>query len=331
MIPAYYANLMRQNWDKSNAPEFEEHNPWPPYMYAAAQDTGDSGGRTGRPHEILHREIDGSRDPVQGRDVGKHYQMISYRWGRQDANEKGDAAVTTTVACKDASYTSQDSVLRRSYMASLEHVIEDGSPTRAASPKYREFVGFARYRRLHRVLVSFVSSAVVLGYPTTVSAAALSLKCNLCSSGMYPLPSPSSHVCRKLTRTIEPAPLEGTMNSKVGLMPPWFPGRHILLYLAFCSAVPVLVSLQGTGEYLKYSFMVCSGLLAFICVSAGTETMLRFLPLVVLLTLLVSWVFQVFVKFTRAPPRHDAENEPVSSPGCALRPMIEKDSKLSVH
>ena len=92
----------------------------------------------------------------------------------------------------------------------------------------------------------------------------------------------------------------------------------------------MLVYLQGTGAYLKCSFLVCSGLLALACVSVGTETMLMYLPSVVLLTLLFSWVCQVFTKIIRAFPRRDAQDEPVASPGCALRPMLNKDSEFLV-
>jgi hypothetical protein len=120
------------------------------------------------------------------------------------------------------------------------------------------------------------------------------------------------------------------MDSNVVSVLPWSPEQHVLQYLATCSVALLLVYLQGTGAYLKYSFVASSGLLALICVSAGTETMLRFLPLVVVVTLLASWSFQVFMKIIRGLPHHEVQDESVVTSECAPRTTSDKSSKFAV-
>lgn len=113
-------------------------------------------------------------------------------------------------------------------------------------------------------------------------------------------------------------------------MLPWSPGGQILQYLAICSVASVLVYLQGTGAFLKYSFMVCSGLLGLICVSSGTETMLRLLPWIVLLTLLASWVFQVFTKIIWGLEPQEVQVESVATSGCVLKTPADQHPNFSV-
>lgn len=113
-------------------------------------------------------------------------------------------------------------------------------------------------------------------------------------------------------------------------MLPWSPERQVLQYLAICSVVSMLIYLQGTGVYLRHSFMVFSGLLYLICAFAGTETMLRFLPLVLMSSLLASWVFQVYTKVRRGLQDHGVQNEEVTTPVSTLRTLADKEPEVLV-
>lgn len=330
MTIGYDANIMRQNWDNSEAPGFERQKLRAPGVYPAPQETGDNKCRSNRPSQILHRRTGGKRDTIQGRDVGKQHQMMLDSWARQEINDKGNAVITTTDMCKDVIYIKQDDMLQDDYQASLEQVIDHDSPTRAACPRYRKLMGFPRYCRLQRFLETVISPAVVLGYPTAISAAALPMRCNHCSSGMSTLPSLNLYVYWKLTRSIGTDQRDGAISSTVVLKLPWSSGRQILQFLVICSVASVLVYLQRAGPYLGYSFLGCSGLLVIICVSVGTETMMRLLPFVVLTTLLISWVCQVFIKVTRAPTFRVIQNEPTTTPGYSLKTMVDKDLKFIV-
>lgn len=296
-------------------------------MHIKAQNMAISDHLMDRPPRIHCRRVDGRRDPFQEGGANKHYQILSHSWGQQGINSKGNVTFTKTDTGENPSYDSQDGLFQDSYQANLRQFIDQPSTVTADSPKYSETIGFPRNRRLRRVLGSFIIPAVALSYPTTVSAAAISWRCTHCSNGIFLLPPHSLGVHGKLTRSIESTPPCGTTSTSVVLMSSWSPGRHILQYLTICSVASVLIYLQGTGVYLKYSFMASSGMLALICVSAGTETMLRFLPLVGLLTLLASWVCQMFAKIIRGPPRHEIQDESVATPGCAL---MEKNPQLSV-
>lgn len=279
-----------------------------------------------RPPRTLYRRFDGMRDPFQGGGVNKHYQMLSNSWGQQGINSKGNDTFTTADTGEDVSYNSQDGVFQNSYQASLRQLIDHHSPIAADPSNYSEIMSFPRYRRLCRVFGSFIIPAVAFSYPTTASAAALPWRCTHRSNGIFPLPSHSLGVHEKLIILIEPTQPGNSTSSNIVLTLPWPPGRHILQYIAICSVASVLIYLQGTGVYLEYSFMACSGLLALICVSAGTETMLRLLPLVGLLTLLASWVCQVSAKIIWGPPSNEIQDESVAPLGCA--PM-EKSSQIS--
>lgn len=327
MTFGYNANVVPQNQDKAKANQSKIQRVLDISMHIAARDIENSTDLIDHPPKILLRRFDGRRDPVQASGVDKQYQMLSHFWGHQKINTEGNITSTRTDAGEYVSYDSQDGVFQDSYQANLRKFIDHHSPTAAASPNDSEIMGLPGYRRLRRILRSFIIPAVALSYPTTVSAAALSWSCSHCSTGMFPPPSHSLGVHGKLTKATESTPLGGTTSSNMVLMLPWSPGRSIFQYLAICSVASFLIYLQGTGTYLKYSFMACSGLSALICVSAGTETMLRFLPLVGLLTLLASWVCQVFAKIIRGPSCHEIRDELVATPGCA--PM-EKNPQLSV-
>lgn len=330
MTFGYDANAMRQNRGNTKATKLDRQSLLDPLIYAAAHDTKTSAHCMDRPPKVYDREIDGTRCPLLGDDVDKHYQVRFHCWGQQAINNRGNAVFTTTDTCKDASYISHDDVFQHSCKANLGQFIDHQSSTTADSRKYSEVMGFPRYHRLGRVLGGFISPAVALSYPTAVSAAALSWRFDHYSTGIFPPVSYSLQVYTNLTRTIESAPPDATTNSNVALMLPWSPRRQILQYLAICSVVSVLVYLQGTGEFLKYSFLVCSGLLGLICVSAGTETMLRLLPSVILLTLLASWVFQITTSTVRGLQRHEVQDESVASPGCALKTPADKNPMLLV-
>lgn len=321
-----FGNVVPQNQDNAEPKQSKRQRVFAVLMRIAVQDIEKSEHLMDYPLRTLYRRVDGRREPVQGGGVDKHYEMLSHSWGQQRINSKVNITFTTTDTGEDTSYNSQDGVSQDSYQASLRQIIDQRSPITADSPKYSETIGFPRYRRLRRVFGGFIIPAVALSYPTTVSAAAISWRCTHCSNGIFLLPTHSLLVHGKLTISIESTPPGGTTGSNIVLMLPWSPGRHILQYLAVCSVASVLIYLQGTGVYLKYSFMACSGLSALICVSAGTETMLRFLPLVGLLTLLASWICQVFAKIIRGPPCYEMQDESVATPGSAL---TEKNPQLS--
>lgn len=324
---SYDANLMWQDWSKPNTSRYKRQKLLLVYMYVAAQDAGASEHRMDSRPQKVDRIMQG-RDQVRVCDVENHYRFIPHCWDRQEINNKSNAAITTIV-CKDASNTSSDYMLLDSYKASLEQVIVHDSPNIAASPCYRDPAGFPRYREICKFLGSLIYPLVALRCPTTVSAAALSWNCNPWHNGMSSISLSSLNIYSKLTRIVEPAALDSPMDSKV-LSMPWFPARNISQYLAFCSGVLLLVYLQGSGKYLKHSFMASSGLLALICVLAGTEMMLRFLPVVVLVTLLASWGCQVFVKIIWGLPCHEVEDESLANSSCAPKTVLAKDSKFSV-
>lgn len=327
MTYGYNATVVPQNRDNAEANQSKMKRVFTILMHIKAHNVVISEHLMDRPPKMPHRRVGGRRDPVQGGGVDKHYQMLSHSWGQPVINSKGNVIFTRAYTGEDSSYNRKDGVFHDSYQASLRCFIDHHSPIAADPSNYSEIMGFPRYRRLCRVLGSFIIPAVTLSYPTTASAAALSWRCTHCSNGIFFLPSHSLDFHGKLTESIEETPPGGSTSSNIVLMLPLSPGRHILQYLAICSVASVLIYLQGTGTYLKYSFMACSGLLALICVSAGTETMLRFLPLVGLLTLLASWVCQVSAKIIRGPPFHEMQDESVATPGCA--PM-EKSPQLSV-
>lgn len=327
MTYGYNANVLPQNRDNAEADQSKMRRVFAILMHIKAHNVAISEHLMDRPPKMLYRRVDGRRDPVQSGGVVKPYQMLSHSWGQPGINSKGNITFTTAYTGEDASYNRQDGVFQNNYQASLRRFIDHHSPIAADPSNYSEIMGFPRYRRLCRVLGSFIIPAVTLSYPTTASAAALSWRCTHCSNGIFLLPSHSLGVHGKLRRSTESTPPCGTTSSSFALMSPWSPGRHILQYLTICSVASVLIYLQGTGVYLKYSFIACSGLLALICVSAGTETMLRFLPLVGLLTLLASWVCQMLAKITRGPPHHEIQDESVATPVCAL---MEKNPQLSV-
>lgn len=320
-------DVMRQDWDSSKATKMESQSLFSLFKYTLAQDLEAGEHRVDHPGKKLDREIDGRRYQVQGGDVDKHYQVISHCRDQQEINIRGETIKMATDTGKDASYTSQDDTIQDRYKANLGQFID--GPTTADPPRYKEVMGSPRFNRLGRVLGSFISPAVVLSYPTLVSAAALSWKLDHHSTGILPPPFYSLRVYRNLTKAIESAPPHAITNSNVALMLPWSPGVQILQYLAICSVASVLVYLQGTGAFLKYPFMVCSGLLGLICVSAGTEMMLRLLPLTVLLTLLASWVFQVFAKIIWGLPPREVQVESVATPGCALKTPVDKHPNFS--
>lgn len=327
MTYGYNANVVPQNRDNAETNQSKMRRVFAMLMHIKAHDVAISEHLMDRPPEMLYRRVDGRRDPVQGGGVEKPYQMLSHSWGQPGINNKGNITFTTAYTGEDASCNRQDGIFQNNYQASLRRFIDHHSLIAADPSNYSEIMGLPRYRRLRRVLGSFIIPAVALSYPTTASAAALSWRCTHCSNGIFLLPSHSLGVHGKLTKSIESTPPGGSTSSNVVLMLPLSPGRHILQYLAICSVASVLIYLQGTGVYLKYSFIACSGLLALICVSAGTETMLRFLPLVGLLTLLASWVCQIFANITRGPPHHEIQDESVATPVCAL---MEKNPQLSV-
>lgn len=326
MTYGYNANVVPQNRDNAETNQSKMRRVFAILMHIKAHDVAISEHLMDRPPRMLYRRVDGRRDPMQGGGVEKPYQMLSHSWGQPGINSKGNITFTTAYTGEDASYNRQDGVFQNSYQASLRRFIDHHSPIAADPSNCSETMGFPRYRRLCRVLWSFIIPAVTLSYPTTASAAAISWRCTHCSNGIFLLPSHSLVAHGRLTKSIDSTPPGGSTSSNIVLMLPLSPGRHILEYLAICSVASVLIYLQGTGVYLKYSFMACSGLLSLICVSAGTETMLRFLPLVGLLTLLASWVCQMSAKIIRGHSCHEIRDELVATPGCA--PM-EKNPQLS--
>lgn len=243
------------------------------------------------------------------------FEVISYCFGRQGRKDHHDF-VATDDDCKDAPYTSQEELCQRSYHGSLEYVTDCDSPNTAACSKYRGLLGFPRYCRLRGVLERFTIPIVGLAYPKFVSAAVLPVKywtCCFCNDSISPFSYTSLHVYRELTETIASAQLGGEMRPDVYVVLSWAPERQILQYLAFCCTASVLIYLQRTGPYLKYSFLVCNGLLALICACEGTETMLKSLPVVVMVTLLASWVCQVSIKIVRVLRWHDVQNRPAAT------------------
>lgn len=63
--------------------------------------------------------------------------------------------------------------------------------------------------------------------------------------------------------------------------------------VVICAAVGILI-LQRTNPYLKYFGFLANGFLMTVCVTLGTETMLKLFPWTVMGTLLISSLFYVF-------------------------------------
>lgn len=198
MTFGYDANSMWQNWSKTSTTRFERQSLFAADMYVAAQDTGDSEHCIDSLPQTLDGGMDGRRYPARGNDADKHCEVIPHCWGRREINNKGNTVVTTTV-CKITSNTRVDGMIQGSYKASLEQVTKPDSPTSAAFLGHRNFAGFPLYSRLREVLRSLVYPLVAFSYPTTISAAALSWRCNLCSSGISSLPS-SLYMLRKANK-----------------------------------------------------------------------------------------------------------------------------------
>lgn len=320
MTFGYNAGITWQKWDDSKAPKFEGQSLWGSGTSLTAQNAGDT---RHRPTQRLDRGIGGKRAPPY---IDKHNEAFPYFGGRQGSLYRCTAVDSAT---DEATYTSQDVVLKDIYQVGVEQRFDYDSPARAACSKYCKLV--VRYLRLHTAIKRFIAPAVFLGCPTVVSAAAVPTRCNLCSSGISTLPSSSIHVQGILTKSIESVQPDWAQSSNVVLMLPSPPGRQVLQYLAFCSVASVLVYFQRTGPYLKHSFLVFSGLLGLICVSAGTETMLKLLPSVALVTLLASWVCQILIKMIRALRPYEVRDEPVATPGCATQGICDKDPKSLVN
>lgn len=317
MTFGYNAGITWQKWDDSKAPEFEGQSLWGSGTSLTAQNAGDT---RHRPTQRLDRGIGGKRAPPY---IDKHTEAFPYFWGRQGSLYRCTAVDSAT---DEATYTSQDVVLKDIYQVSVEQGFDYDSPATAACSSYCKLA--VRYLRLHTAMKRFIAPAMFLGYPTVVSAAAVPMRCNLCSSGISTLPlSTSIHVQGILTKSIESVQPDWAQSSNVVLMLPSPPGRQVLQYLAFCSVASVLVYFQRTGPYLKHSFLVFSGLLGLICVSAGTETMLKLLPSVALVTLVASWICQVLIKMTRALRPYEVRDKPVATPGCATQGICDKDPK----
>lgn len=297
------------------------------YLYSAAQGTGDSEPCMDCLPQSLDGDKDGRRERVQDGDVDKHYQLNSSYWSQQEINSEGNAFVAM-MPCKKASNSSADDMLQSGYMAGLEQAIKFENPSTVDSPGSRDFAGFPRYHRLLEVLGSLTYRLVAISYPMTVSGAAIPPRYSLCSNGIYSLPSPSLNVYRKLKRPTEPTPLNSTVDSNIVSILPWSPENNLLQYLALCSLASLLIGVRGTGAYLRYSFMASGGFLALICLSAGTETMLRFLPWVVLLMLFASLSCEVFMNIFWGLPRHEAGDELVTISGYAIKTTSDKVSRF---
>lgn len=108
------------------------------------------------------------------------------------------------------------------------------------------------------------------------------------------------------------------------------PETQILQYLAFCSIGSGLVYYQRKGPYLKHYFLISGSLLGLMCVSCGTETMLRFLPLVMLVTLLASCCCQVFTEVLQALQPHEVDEDLLATPEPSFKTMGDEESVVSV-
>lgn len=198
MTFGYDADVMRQNRDSSKATKMERQSLFPLFIHTMAQDSEAGEHRVDHPGKKLDREIDERRYQVQGGDVDKHYQVILHCGDQQEIDIRGKTIKKTTDTCKDASYTSQDDALQDSYKANLGQFID--GPTTADPLSYSEVMGSPRFNRLGRVLGGFISPAVVLSYPTLVSAAALSWRFDHHSTGILPPPLYSLQIYRNLTK-----------------------------------------------------------------------------------------------------------------------------------
>lgn len=200
MTFGYNANVMQRNLDSSKINNLEGQNLLALSLSTATRDVGYSEGRMHRPSVVLDRKFDGRRDPVQRGHVEKHYQVLSHCWGQQEIAHRETIVTTKTHTCKDASYTGQDNAPRDSYNVNIRQFIGHHNRSMADSPNYSEIIGSPRYRRLLRVLGSLINPAVVLSYPMTVSAAALSWKFDHRKNGIFPSSSHRFRIQMNLTK-----------------------------------------------------------------------------------------------------------------------------------
>lgn len=74
----------------------------------------------------------------------------------------------------------------------------------------------------------------------------------------------------------------------------------LLVYLSLSGAAVWLVYLQKSNPHLKHAFLACSCALILVCVTMGTEEMLKILPWVLVGTLFVSAFFHVLMMKRRS-------------------------------